>query len=164
MPGVSTAFGPNGTGNSARTRVDGVDFTLKWRPAAADHGFPFVTWQTEWLQRRFVADEYLAAGEAWYPHAVLEDRGFYSQVTWGFARGWTAGARWERVDGSGGGASGDPLRDRRTRGALALTWFPSEFSKLRLQVNRDDSETLGDSVSVWLQWEFLLGAHGAHGF
>ena len=45
-----------------------------------------------------------------------------------------------------------------------LTFFPSEFSKVRLQCNYDHGELFGDQFSVWLQVEFMLGAHGAHKF
>jgi hypothetical protein len=45
-----------------------------------------------------------------------------------------------------------------------LTWYPSEFSKIRLQYNYDDRHDIGVDHSVWLQFEFLLGAHAAHKF
>jgi hypothetical protein len=45
-----------------------------------------------------------------------------------------------------------------------LTFYPSEFSKIRLQYNYDRGEFFGTEHSIWLQLEFLLGAHGAHKF
>jgi len=45
-----------------------------------------------------------------------------------------------------------------------LTWYPTEFSKFRLQYNYDDRRDFGTDHSVWLQFEFLLGAHAAHKF
>ncbi|MCK6479183.1 MAG: hypothetical protein HUU06_06255 [Planctomycetaceae bacterium] len=164
MPGVSGSFGPNGSGASARTRILGADLTIKWKPLANQAGFPFLSWTTEAMKRTFHADEVNEPGEPFLPHATLEDVGLYSQVVWGFRRGWTLGLRWDQAWGSGGDEEGDPMRDDRTRASLALTWFPSEFSRLRLQVNRDRSGAVGDAVSVWLQWEFTLGAHGAHRF
>ena len=63
---------------------------------------------------------------------------------------------------------GRPIRlefDDRERWATNLTFYPSEFSKLRLQWNRDRSEALDDVFStVLLQFEFLYGAHGGHKF
>jgi len=162
--GASGAFGPNGTGRTGRTRILGADLTLKWKPKAADQGFPFVTWQTEGMVRRFHADRYLVPGEPFFAHESLHDAGFYSQAVWGFRRGWTAGVRWDQADGMHGDPHSDPFRERRTRASAALTWFPSEFSKIRLQVSRDRSESLGESTSVWIQFEFLLGSHGAHRF
>jgi hypothetical protein len=63
----------------------------------------------------------------------------------------------------------DPDRVSRWRAALELTWFPTEFSKLRLQYNHDflnDSDALGENNedSVFFQFEFSLGAHAAHKF
>jgi hypothetical protein len=58
----------------------------------------------------------------------------------------------------------DPLRNQRWRISPNLTWYPSEFSKLRLQYNYDDRRGAGVDHSVWLQFELLLGAHAAHKF
>ena len=63
----------------------------------------------------------------------------------------------------------DPERQSRWRLSADLTWFPSEFSKLRLQYNHDILEGthfLGgrDVDSIFLQFEFALGSHGAHKF
>jgi hypothetical protein len=58
----------------------------------------------------------------------------------------------------------DPNRLLRWRLSPSLTWYPSEFSKLRLQYNYDDREKMGVDHSVWLQFEFSLGAHAAHKF
>jgi hypothetical protein len=57
------------------------------------------------------------------------------------------------------------LRDHRERWTTNLTFYPSEFSKLRLQYNFDSPEYLDDDVSsVFFQFEYLYGAHGGHKF
>ena len=58
----------------------------------------------------------------------------------------------------------DPQRDTRWRLSPNLTWYPSEFSKIRLQYNYDDRKNIGVDHSIWLQFEFLLGSHGSHKF
>jgi len=58
----------------------------------------------------------------------------------------------------------EAFRGERTRLSPDLTFYMSEFSKLRLQYNYDHGEHFGDAHSVWLQMEFLLGAHAAHKF
>ncbi|MBI3995691.1 MAG: hypothetical protein HY349_06935 [Nitrospirae bacterium] len=65
-----------------------------------------------------------------------------------------------------GGDEADPLRDRRYRISPNLTFYPSEFSKWRLQYNYDLAEHLDDKPlhAVFLQFEFLIGSHGAHQF
>ena len=55
-------------------------------------------------------------------------------------------------------------RADRNRWSPNVTWYPSEFSKLRLQYNYDDRPGIGRDHSVWVQFEFLLGAHAAHKF
>ena len=56
------------------------------------------------------------------------------------------------------------MRATRWRISPNLTWYPTEFSKVRLQYNYDDRREVGVDHSVWLQFEFLLGAHAAHKF
>ena len=59
----------------------------------------------------------------------------------------------------------DPLGYERWRLSPNLTFYPSEFSKIRLQYNYDDIlENDSTEHSVFLQFEFLLGSHGAHKF
>jgi len=162
VAGVSAAFGPNLTGSDRHTQIYGADLYWKWKPAHADAGFPFVSLQTEALYQRFEAGEDVAAG---LPAETLRDWGFYSQLLWGFKPRWIAGLRGEWVDGNTGAFdSEDVFRGQRTRISPNLTFYPSEFSKIRLQYNYDHGEHFGDEHSIWLQLEFLLGAHGAHKF
>nr|VFJ71500.1 MAG: hypothetical protein BECKFW1821B_GA0114236_12243 [Candidatus Kentron sp. FW] len=49
------------------------------------------------------------------------------------------------------------------RYSAMLEWLPSEFSRIRLQYNRDDSYEKADNQ--WLaQYTYTLGSHGAHRF
>ena len=164
VAGVSGAFGPNDTGTDRRTQIYGADLYWKWKPAHADAGFPFVSWQTEGLYERFEAGADPLAPIP-LPAETLEDWGFYSQVLWGFKPRWVAGLRGDYVDGNKGMYDpSDIYRGNRTRVSPNLTFYPSEFSKLRLQYNFDHGALFGDQHTVWLQLEFLLGAHGAHKF
>src|SRR5574341_996156 len=63
------------------------------------------------------------------------------------------------VTGEPGDFWSDPVLDNRYRISPALTFYPSEFSKIRLQYNYDHIEGTGSENSIWLQFEFLLGAH-----
>lgn len=160
--GVSGAFGPNDTGPHARTEIFGADIYWKWKPANANQGFPFVAWQTEALWRRFDAG---ADPSALLPAERLQDYGFYSQLLWGLRPRWVAGLRGEWATGNRAAAdANDVFRGERIRLSPGLTFYPSEFSKLRLQYNYDRGQHFGEDHSVWLQLEFLLGAHGAHKF
>jgi len=163
--GVSGAFGPNNSGTQADTQIYGADLYWKWRPTNADKGFPFVAWQTEALLRRYDAAGRETADDPpqTLPGETLSDWGIYSQILWGFRRGWVAGLRGEWLSGDTGAFASD-LRVDRTRIAPNLTWYPTEFSKLRWQYNYDHIQGTGDEHSIWMQLEFLLGAHAAHKF
>jgi len=76
----------------------------------------------------------------------------------------SAGLIWDDGAGNQSALGRDPQRNDRWRLSPNLTWYPSEFSKLRLQYNYDDRQDLGVDHSVWLQFEFSLGAHAAHAF
>ena len=162
MVGASAAFGPNETGTNLRSEIYGVDLYWKWKPANAQAGFPFVSWQTEALYQRFEAG---ADPDASLTSEVLRDWGFYSQVLWGFRPRWVVGLRGEYANGNPGEYDpNDVYRNQRTRISPVLTFYPSEFSKIRLQYNYDQGALFGTEQSVWLQFEFLLGAHAAHKF
>ncbi|MDR2844589.1 MAG: hypothetical protein LBV28_00660 [Puniceicoccales bacterium] len=174
LGGVSAAWGPNSTGGDARTQIYGADFFWKWKPADHNKGFPFISVQSEILLRGFraaAADIVLADGTgAALPTETFWDWGAYAQLSYGFREGWVASLRAdyaapfaradyeEILDGT------DSNRARRWRISPALTWYPSEFSRIRIQYNYDHGSAFGDEHGVWVQLEFLLGSHAAHKF
>ena len=167
LAGVSGAFGSNETGANSRTQIYGADLLYKWKSSHAEGGFPFVKWQTEAMYRRFEAGRGV---DQTFPVAeTFHDWGMYSQVLWGFKKGWVAGVRGDYVHMQDSHFTDDLDRQSRSRVSANLTWYPTEFSKLRLQYNHDFLESnffLSDRQvdSVFLQFEFILGAHGAHKF
>ena len=208
LVGGSGAFGPNNSGASGDTdtRLYGADVTWKWQPRDHQGGFPFVSMQSEFLVRNYQAgffdwdedgnggdgdaDGFVDEGILTDPLTglpavltpeTLTDYGLYSQLLYGFKRGWVAGLRgdylWARrgqyemrglglADGAGGI---DPVgidleRGSRWRISPNLTWYPTEFSKIRLQYNYDNRDQIGVDHSLWLQFEMALGAHAAHKF
>jgi hypothetical protein len=170
VAGTSAAFGPNSSGENTDTQIYGVDLFWKWKSPHQNAGFPFVTWQTEAMMRRFDAGAVPASATTpALPEETITDYGMYSQITYGFKKGWVTAfrgdylfpdsrARYEEIEGP------DPDRAMRWRLSPNITWYPSEFSKLRLQYNFDHRQGIGDDHSVWLQFEFLLGSHAAHKF
>ena len=167
LAGVSGAFGSNETGANSRTQIYGADLLYKWKSSHAEGGFPFVKWQTEFMYRRFQAGR--GADESFPVAETFHDWGFYSQVLWGFKKGLVAGIRGDYVDMQDSKFTDDLDRQSRWRLSANLTWYPTEFSKIRLQYNQDFLEenfflSAREVESVFLQWEFILGAHGAHKF
>jgi hypothetical protein len=167
LAGVSGAFGSNETGANSRTQIYGADLLYKWKSARAEGGFPFVKWQTEFMYRRFEAGN--GANDSFPVAETFHDWGLYSQVLWGFKKGWVVGIRGDYVHMQNSDFTDDLDRQSRSRISANLTWYPTEFSKLRLQYNHDFLEEnffLSERQvdSLFLQFEFILGAHGAHKF
>src|SRR5262249_42559159 len=135
LAGVSGMFGDNATGDHRRTAIYGADVYLRWKPVEARKGFPFVAWRTEAASRGLDAAADATSGA---PDETLRDLGAYSQVAWGFTDRWVLGVRADYANGEGGlGRTDDALRDRRARGSLALTYYPTEFSKIRVEYGLD---------------------------
>jgi len=181
--GLSALFGPNATGGSGNTRIFGGDVVVKWRPLVTDRGWPFLKFEAELLYRDFQMDSFRGCPEAEegeedcadpvsFDRDDLDDWGFYTQLVYGFRRGWSAGLRYEYGSGNGDsvgpfeGADDDPFRSDRHRISPLLVFQPSEFSRLRLQYNYDiaDHLTPDDVHTVWAGVEFLFGSHPAHTF
>ena len=165
--GASGAFGSNETGAHSHTQIYGGDFLYKWKSSHAEGGFPFVKWQTEAMYRRFEAGR--GVDQSFPVSETFHDWGMYSQVLWGFKKGWVAGLRGDYLHMTDSEFTDDDVRQTRSRISANLTWYPTEFSKIRLQYNHDmleENEFLAarDEDSVFLQFEFILGAHGAHKF
>ena len=165
--GASGAFGMNDTGTDNHTQIYGVDFLYKWKSSHAEGGFPFVKWQTEAMYRRFEAGRGL---DRLFPvEETFRDWGLYSQLLWGFKKGWVAGVRGDYLHMQESAFTDDDTRQSRSRLSANLTWYPTEFSKIRLQYNHDfleENDFLASRGvdSIFLQFEFILGAHGAHKF
>ena len=168
VAGVSGAFGPNASATDTRTQIYGADLYWKWKPPWQSGGFPFLSWQTEALGRRYEAGAGLlerpGMATVALPRETLFDWGVYSQLLYGFRPRWVAGLRGDWVSGDRGTFSPDENRADRFRISPDLTFYPTEFSKLRLQYNYDHGQLRGDDSSVWMQVEFLLGSHAAHKF
>lgn len=166
LVGASGAFGPNNTGPAARTSIYGADAYWKWKSARAAAGFPFVAVQGEFLARRYDAAArpgmYAQVVDVTVPAATLHDDGAYAQIEWGIKPRIIAALRGEYVNGDH--AALNLLRQRRTRVSPGLTWFPTEFSKFRIQYNHDQRRGFGRDHTILIQGEFLLGAHAAHKF
>ena len=167
LGGVSAAFGANDSGYNTSTQIYGVDLFYKWKPANAEGGWPYIKWQSEAMLRRYEAGMGI---DNLYPIAeTFHDWGAYSQIVWGFHKGWAAGLRGDYIHMQTSDVTNDPQRQSRSRVSTDLTWYPSEFSKFRLQYNYDMLQSNSflpsrDEQSVFLMYEIALGAHGAHKF
>lgn len=160
LGGLSFASGPNATGRTNRTELYGLDLFLKYRPITKQ-SFTVIDVQTEWFHRR-----------RQIPDDVLSDFSGYAHLFWRFSQRWGVAGRYElgtpakNGDGDKGLDDLDPAwTDNRHRGAANLTFWPTEFSRLRVQGSADFPTWQDDPIyAVFLAMEVVIGAHGAHKF
>ena len=126
--GVSGAFGSNDTSASSFTQIYGADLLYKWKSPTAEGGFPFVKWQTEALYRRYEAGRGLDNS---FPVAeTFHDWGMYSQVVWGFHKGWVISVRGDYLENTDSHYTDDPTRQDRSRITGALKPAERRFSTI----------------------------------
>jgi len=148
---VNAQFGPNASGNGNRTEIYGTDLYLRYRPVA----------NTDQLSLSITAEFMLRARQL--PGRSLVDYNVHSQAVLRIDRQWEIGARYEYLlgledDPLDPGESGD-----RHRVSIQGTFYPSHFSRLRLQGTYDDADWQREvSWGAIFAVEFLIGAHGAH--
>jgi outer membrane receptor protein involved in Fe transport len=147
----------------------GADAVYKY-DAGGDYGKGNLVLQGEYIYR--VKDLAVAAhadeNEIGEEEKFTQD-GFYIQGAYGFAPRWTAGLRYEMVGLTNkirGEEETENLDDSK-RYSAALTFNPTEFSRLRMQYTRGDIATDAGPEKfnqVFLQFQLALGVHGAHRF
>lgn len=146
-----------------------ADLVWKWSP----EGNPLnqnLKLQAEYLHRSESGDAAFALGDpaGSGPYDIDQD-GLYAQAVYQWRRGWRVGVRydWLSADNSVSGLPVPTPLDGDDRDPTRITamvdYSHTEFSRLRLQLARDDSSGNGDT-QVTLQYQLSLGPHGAHQF
>ena len=152
--GGSASYGHNPAGvvdgvdvGRFTTTLYGADATFRWRPL------------TRAIYRQFVGRSEIVWSRREQFDGDQHGLGYYVSGDYQFARRWFAGGRYDRSARAEAAATVD-------RGASAvLTYRPSEFSQLRGQYRYiwfgDDAPPANE---VLFQFQFSIGAHGAHAF
>lgn len=142
-----------------------ADFIWKWAPHgnATQQSFKF---QAEYLQSNNEGD-YTPAGASLTNYSATPS-GWYAQAVYQFMPRWRVGVRHGQLqaDNPGSAFAGSVLDDdghNASRNSVMIDFSGSEFSRLRLQYNRDHSQREADN-QLLLQYIVSLGAHGAHRF
>lgn len=152
------------TGDSKLTILD---FVWKWAPEGnrTQRHFKF---QAEFFRRdeNGTFDPASSGSPVGY---TGDQQGWYAQAVYQFMPRWRVGARIDRLkaDAAGAALTGTVLdnQDHEPRRASVMIDFSnSEYSRLRLQYNRDDSRADATDNQWYLQYVMSLGAHGAHAF
>jgi hypothetical protein len=144
-----------------------ADFIWKW----AKNGNPrdrYYTVQAEYLHRHESGQ--LAVSTTSSTNLGSYDgtqSGYYVQAVYQFKPRWRVGARYDRLQASNDVAivGPNPLASTHDPNRISVMgdFSNSEFSRLRLQLNRDRSRPETDSQVVF-QYLMSIGAHGAHRF
>jgi hypothetical protein len=168
--GVSNLYGDNHTGGE--TWIYGAD--AKYVIEDKELGRADWVFQGEIMKRNYQADAVSIEGDHSFdlPSDEVDDWGFYVQGLKAINKKWSVGLRYEYATGSGDSFEEDERisrdddfdRSDRTRISPLLVYQHSEFTKLRLQYNMDDSDAEGNASTIWLGVEVILGSHPAHKF
>lgn len=146
----------NFTGNS---RLWIADFVWKWAPNGNATNTSLKL-QGEYLHRAedgvLNADHYSASQSGWYAQGIYQ-----------FMPHWRSGVRYDRLDhGSVNYGLNSSHLAHSGNDPQRWTWMvdynPSEFSRIRLQLSRDESRQEATDNQVFIQYQMSLGAHGAH--
>jgi hypothetical protein len=154
--GVSYARGHNPSGllsggdAEARgrfiTQLFGVDATVRWRPLRRAIYHSFLGRGEFIVSRRDQAD------------GLQNSSGWYLSGDYQLGRRWFTGLRFDRSDLLTDADLHDSGR------SLILTYWPSEFSQVRGQVRRTNYAEGPTANEFLFQFQFAIGAHGAHPF
>lgn len=144
--GFSYARGHNELGSAFLTNLYGIDATFHWTPLRRTIYHNFVG-RTEfvWSRRDQLSTQQRAFG-------------FYTSGDYRLSRRWTVGGRFDRS----GRAREANLTDDGFSGVL--TYWPSEFSQIRGQYRFTRYAEGMNANELLFQFQFSLGAHGAHPF
>ncbi|PYS42744.1 MAG: hypothetical protein DMG14_02955 [Acidobacteria bacterium] len=151
--GVSFSRGHNAAGvvndfdlGRFRTTLYGADATIRWRPLKRS------------IYHSFVGRSEFVWSRRGQPDGVQSALGYYFSGDYQFARRWFAGVRYDRSK-----RADDPSLVDKGQSAI-LTYWPSEFSQVRGQYRRTQYAVGPTANEFLMQFQFSIGAHGAHPF
>ena len=158
--GLSYAGGPNPTGARNRSEIYGTDLYLRFFPAASASNQQ-LTFTFELVQRRRQVPD-----DLWIDHTGYAAVSHHFAPRWGWAARHELGLGARTVEGEVPVDTLDPAwTGPRHRTSANVTFWPTEFSRLRLQGQRDQVRWEAQpEYAGFLAVEFVTGAHGAHSF
>jgi hypothetical protein len=165
--GVSNSF-------SGDSRTAGVDFVWKYSPNG-NTAKRYLKVQGEYFRRKEnglltydTGSVAAAPGPTTDSYAVTQS-GWYLQGVYKFMPAWRTGLRYDRLDpgvATVGTLNANNVITDYAFNPSRLTWMadynPSEFSRIRLQLARDNSRQGLEDNQLFVQYIMSLGAHGAH--
>ncbi|OGS94601.1 MAG: hypothetical protein A3H31_12795 [Gallionellales bacterium RIFCSPLOWO2_02_FULL_57_47] len=164
---------PDGVSNSFSGDSSTVGLDLVWKYAPNGNiGDRYVKLQGEYFRRKESGLlTYDTAGAAITDSYAVTQSGWYLQGVYQFMPQWRSGLRYDRLDPGtaqvGAPNAGNVIADHAfnpSRISWMLDYSPSEFSRLRLQLARDNSRQALADNQFFVQYIMSLGAHGAHSY
>lgn len=139
-----------------------IDVVWKWAP----QGNParrHLIFQAEWLERQETGNYTISSIDR--PINARQSGG-YALLVYQFMPRWRVGLRHDRlkIENPGPAFDGTSLATgdhQPQRNSIMLDYSRSEFSRIRLQYNRDESGPVSDD-QWFVQYVMSMGAHGAH--
>ncbi|MBL4679909.1 MAG: carbohydrate porin [Pseudomonadales bacterium] len=157
---------------SGDSKINGLDLVYKWAPNGNPKNQNFKFQFEYFVRKENGVVTMLDSGPPLEKTRYNGDqKGWYAQTTYKFARQWQTGLRYDQLDSNNRGSDTDILAEAGLdneghtpkRYSAMLEWLPSEFSRVRLQYNRDKSYEEADN-QIFLQYTMSLGSHAAHQF
>jgi hypothetical protein len=167
-----SSTGGMGEAINANTDIIGGDLTVKYSLDA----IRFISFQGEYMYRAMNGTVYTrdSSNVITLPNLNKHNAGFYAQVAFKLDQLWETGVRYDLLmqnDVSVGGIN-QRMPMNLPRYSAMIEYSPTEFSRLRLQLDRDESHYVQTSgtwsqqpyTQIILQANMTIGAHGAHAF
>lgn len=156
---------------SGESSVSGIDFVWKWSPKGNSRERSLKI-QAEYFERSEEGNvELLGSNPLEQTTYQGEQSGWYVQSVYQFMPRWRIAYRYDHLDSNNQGSDAAVLLEAGLdneghtpeQSTLMLDYSRSEYSRIRLQLNKDDSYEDSDTL-VLIQYIVTLGAHGAHRF
>jgi len=147
----------------------GADLTYKYY-FAADNA---ITWQSEYIYREMDGTKYVEGQDGEWKDVALnkEQSGYYTELIYQYDKNYRAGVRYSALNQNDITANGNmqKMPDDMYVTSAMLEYNPSEFSRIRLQYNHnsslyDEEGHKNNKNEIVLQFNYAIGAHGAHSF
>ncbi len=156
--GLTAVQGPNSEDNYTKTLLRSGYISLKWKPLKYNTYYG-LTWLSEYIHRK-AENNFTDDTKEW---------GYYSLLDARFAKRWYVGGRFDYYNYSPD-YSGSTATNPETEKAYSafLAWHPSEFQSMKLQYKYSDYDYMFPALQddnnheLFMQWIWVIGAHGAH--
>jgi len=153
---------------AGKTQLYGFDLTAKYMIDS----YRYISFQGEYLYRdqKGTRYGYDSAGDLETDELKKKQGGFYTQLVFKFDRRWRAGVQYNLINKNDVKRNGVKMNlpDNLPAYYAMLEYSPTEFSRIRLQVGQNRAffhDVSRKTVNeVILQFNFAIGAHGAHPF